>query len=209
MSKRLLELEPTGLFGDEAILTTLDGHEEISKPFDFLLTIASTKTTLKPEDVIGKQLAVRINRDEKDPRYIHGYVSSFWAGNSVAHATGGTKFRMYRVRIVPWVWFMSQASRCFVYLPEKQEKTIQDVLDKVIERVTSYGHVVPTIEPGNAKILTTRMVEHCVQYRETDLNFMSRTLERYGVRYYYKYTNSSHTVILSDQINYPNLPEPE
>jgi type VI secretion system secreted protein VgrG len=209
MSKRLLELEPTGLFGDEAILTTLDGHEEISKPFDFLLAIASTKTTLKPEDVIGKPLAVRINRDDKDPRYIHGYVSSFWAGNSVAHATGGTKFRMYRVRLVPWVWFMSQASRCFVYLPEKKEKTIQDVLDEVIKRVTSYGHVVPTIESGNAKILTQRKVEHCVQYRETDLNFMSRTLERYGVRYYYKYTNSSHTVILSDQINYPNIPEAE
>lgn len=209
MSKRLLELEPSGLFGDEAVLTTLDGHEEISKPFDFLLTIASTKTTLKPEDVIGKQLAVRINRDDKDPRYIHGYVSSFWAGNSVAHATGGTKFRMYRVRLVPWVWFMSQASRCFVYLPEKKEKTIQNVLDEVVKRVTSYGHVVPTIETGNAKILAKRKVEHCVQYRETDLNFMSRTLERYGVRYYYKYTNSSHTVILSDQINYPNIPEAE
>jgi type VI secretion system secreted protein VgrG len=209
MSNRLLELEPRGLFGDDAILTTLDGREEISKPFDFLLTIASPKTTIRPEDVIGKPLAVRINRGEEEPRYIHGYVSSFWAGNSVAPESGGTLFRMYRVRIVPWLWFMSQASRCFIYLPEKGEKSIQDVLDQILKRVKSYGHVSPDVESGNAKVLSKRTVEHCVQYRETDLNFFSRTLERYGVRYYYKYANDKHVVVLSDQINYPNAPEAE
>lgn len=209
MSNRLLELEPRGLFGDDAILTTLDGREEISKPFDFLLTIASPKMTIKPEDVIGKPLAVRINRDEAEPRYIHGYVSNFWAGNSVAPESGGTLFRMYRVRIVPWLWFMSQASRCFIYLPEKGEKSIQEVLDEILKRVKSYGHVSPDIESGNAKVLAKRNVEHCVQYRETDLNFFSRTLERYGVRYYYKHSNDKHIVVLSDQINYPNAPEAE
>ena len=41
---RLLELEPNGLFGPEAILTSLSGREEISRPFEFSLTIASPKS---------------------------------------------------------------------------------------------------------------------------------------------------------------------
>ncbi|MDZ4849531.1 MAG: type VI secretion system tip protein TssI/VgrG [Pirellulaceae bacterium] len=209
MTKRLLELEPTSLFGDESILTFLSGREELSRPFDFMLTIASTNDKLKPEQVIGQPLAIRINRGENEPRYIHGYISSFWAGNKVSDKSGLKIFRMYRVRIVPWLWFMARASRCFVYLPEKAEKSIQEVLGEVIKRVKSYGHVDPKIESGNAKILSKRKVEHCVQYRETDLSFLSRTLERYGIFYYFKFANNQHTVVLSDQLNYPNAVESE
>ncbi len=209
MTKRLLELEPTSLFGADAILTHLSGREELSRPFDFMLTIASPNEKIKPEQVIGQPLAVRIDRDEQEPRYIHGYVSSFWAGNTFMPENGKNIFRAYRVRIVPWLWFMTRAARCFIYHPEKAEKSIQDVLDLIVKRVKEYGHVVPELESGNAKVLGKRKVEHCVQYRETDFNFLSRTLERYGIYYYFKFAGDKHTLILSDQLNYPNAPEAE
>ena len=209
MPTRLLELEPTSLFGADAILTGLSGREELSRPFDFMLTIASPNEKIKPDQIIGQPLAVRIDRDDQEPRYIHGYVSSFWAGNTFLAESGKNMFRMYRVRIVPWLWFMTRAARCFIYHPEKAEKSIQDVLDAIVKRVKEYGHVVPELESGNAKILGKRKVEHCVQYRETDFNFLSRTLERYGIFYYFKFANNKHTLILSDQLNYPNAPEAE
>jgi len=209
MPTRLLELEPTSLFGSDAVLTHLTGSEELSRSFDFMLTIASPNEKIKPEQIIGMPLAVRIDRDDEEPRYIHGYVSSFWAGNTFAVENGKDMFRMYRVRIVSWLWFMTRASRCFIYHPEKAEKSIQDVLDAIVKRVKEYGHVEPDLESGNAKILGKRKVEHCVQYRETDFNFLSRTLERYGIFYYFKFANNKHTLILSDQLNYPNAPEAE
>ncbi len=210
MSKRLLELEPTGLFGEEAILTSLSGREEISRPFEFSLSIASNKENIKAEDLIGQPLAVRIDRGDKEPRYIHGYISHFWAGDSTdSEKKAGLLSRIYRVRLVPWIWFMSRAARSFVYLPEKQEKSIQDVLDEVIKRVKSYGHVETWMDAGGASILKSRKVEHCVQYRETDLNFLSRTLERYGVYYYFKFEKNKHTLVLSDKSNYPNCIEAE
>ena len=209
MTLRLLELEPTSLFGSDAILTGLSGREELSRPFDFMLTIASPNEKIKPDQIIGQPLAVRIDRDDQEPRYIHGYVSNFWAGNTFLAESGKNMFRMYRVRIVPWLWFMTRAARCFIYHPEKAEKSIQDVLDAIVKRVKEYGHVVPDLESGNAKILSKRKVEHCVQYRETDFNFLSRTLERYGIFYYFKFANNKHTLILSDQLNYPNAPEAE
>ncbi len=65
MAKRLLELEPTSLFGEKAILTSLSGREEVSRPFEFVLNISSPNDKIKPEDVIGKPLAVRIDRAEE------------------------------------------------------------------------------------------------------------------------------------------------
>ncbi len=209
MAKRLLELEPTGLFGEEAILTSLTGREELSRPFDFVLTIASPLENIKPEDVIGQPIAVRINREDDEPRYVHGYINSFAAGNMVDSNSELTVFRMYRVRIVPWLWFMSRAARCFVYLPEKAEKTLQNVLDEIVKRVKSYGHINPDLDASGAKVLASRSLEHCVQYRETDFNFLSRTLEKYGIYYYFKFESNKHTMVLSDQLDYPNAPEAE
>jgi type VI secretion system secreted protein VgrG len=166
------------------------------------------KTNLKPEQVIGQPMMVRIDRgEEQPPRFFHGYVCSLGVGGLSNKEGTMAPVRDYRVRLVPWTWFMARAARCFVYLPDKKEKSIQDVLDVVIQRVKSYGHVEPLMESGNAKILKSRKVEHCVQYRETDFNFFSRTLEHYGVFYYFKHTETSHTLVLSDQINYPNAPE--
>lgn len=207
MANRFLEIAPTSLFGDEAILTHLSGREEISRPFDFTLNISSPILNLKPDQIIGQPMSIRIDRGEAQPRYIHGYVSNFSAGNAVAPESGLRQYRAYRVRIVPWLWFMSRSARCFVYLPEKNEKSIENVLDEVIRRVKSYGHVDPKLESSSAKILKKRKVEHCVQYRESDFNFFSRILERYGIYYYFKFSNDQHTVVLSDQISYPTAPE--
>ena len=117
MAKRLLELEPTSLFGEKAILTSLTGREEISRPFEFVLNISSPNDKIKPEDVIGKPLAVRIDRGEGQPRYIHGYISHLWAGDfSMSEGQRSLPSRAYRVRIVPWLWFLTRA-RSLLCLP--------------------------------------------------------------------------------------------
>ncbi len=210
MPSRLLELEPASLFGDSAILTSLAGHEEISKPFEFFLTISSPKDKLRPEDVIGQPLAVRIDRGDQPPRYIHGYVSHFWAGDfSMSEGQRSLPSRNYRVRLVPWLWFLTRAARCFIYLPQKELKSLREIFDEVMQRVKSYGHIQPWHEADGATILNRRQVEHCVQYRETDFNFLSRTLERYGVYYYFRHEADRHTLVLSDTAAYPDAVESE
>lgn len=207
---RFLELTPTSLFGDEAVLARLDGREEISRPYEFMLTIDSPKESIAPADVIGKPLGVKIDRKDGPPRFVHGYISHLWAGDFVmTEGKQRVSSRIYRVRIVPWIWFMMRASRSFVYLPEKQEKSFQDIFDKLLERVKSYGHVQTWNDVSGAAILKNRKTEHCVQYRETDFNFLSRTLERFGIYYYFKHEANKHTLVLSDKSNYPRASDAE
>jgi type VI secretion system secreted protein VgrG len=210
MNKRLLELEPTSLFGKDAVLVSFSGRETMSRPFEFTLAIDSPLESVEPQNVIGKPLAVRIDLGDGKERFFHGYICHMQRGESqTSKDKAGIQSHGYTVRIVPWTWFMSRASRCFVYLPEKKEKSIQDVLDALIKRVKSYGHVEAWLDPSGASILKKRMVEHCVQYRETDFNFLSRTLERYGVYYHFKHEKDKHTLVLSDKKNYPKCVEAE
>ena len=39
---------------------------------------------------------------------------------------------------------------------------------------------------------------YCVQYRETDFNFVSRLLEHEGIYYYFRHTDGHNTMVLTD-----------
>jgi len=41
---------------------------------------------------------------------------------------------------------------------------------------------------------------YCVQYRETDFNFISRLMEQEGIYYYFEHTQGKHTLVLADGI---------
>ena len=40
--------------------------------------------------------------------------------------------------------------------------------------------------------------DYCVQYRETDFNFVSRLMEQEGIFYYFEHNNGQHTLVLAD-----------
>jgi type VI secretion system secreted protein VgrG len=207
---RLIELVDTSLFGGEAVVTTFEGREGLSQHFEFFLTIDSPKPALTPADVIGKPIGFQLNRESGSPRFFHGYISHLWAGDYIASkGEQALPSRVYRIRVAPWSWFMTRAARAFVYLPEKQEKSIQDVIDRLMQHVKDYGHVNPWLDPSGASIMKNRKTEHCVQYRESDYAFLARTLERYGVYYYFRHEASKHTMVLNDKQAYPTLPEAE
>ena len=199
MAHRLLELQVKGPFGSEAVVLSISGREQISRPFEFHVELVSTELTLKPADVIGVPICVRLDRGEVDvPRYFHGYVSHMSAGDTTENI-GDKKmsYRNYRVRLVPWLWFLSRAARCFVFHPEKETKSVMECLEKAIERVKKELHVDPKWEDKTDGLLDAPQVEHCVQYRETDFNFLSRMLEQYGVSYYFTHKENEHKMVWS------------
>ncbi len=207
---RLIELVDSP-FGEHAVCTSLSGREEISKPYEFFLSILSPELNLGPMQVVGQEICVRIDRGDQPPRFVHGFVNQLAAGDLVASAKiQSGAYRTYRVRVVPWLWFLTRAARCQVFLPEQAEKTIQAVLIEVLCNAAEYQDIpAEWLSIDNATSLLDRSVEHCVQYRETDFNFFSRTLERYGVHYYFEHTADRHTLILRDDDAYPLCPESE
>jgi type VI secretion system secreted protein VgrG len=199
---------------DEVVVTSFSGREAISRPFDFEIEFISTRLDLKPGAIIGKELTLELDRRDKDsqplaPRYVHGYVNRFAAGDVVFKDPGEHKYRHYRAGLVPWLWFLTKTARCYLFFPEKEDKSIFEVIEAVFDRAKADLHVNPVSDLKGIGDLRNRKVKHCVQYRETDFNFVSRTMEQYGVFYYFKFEDGKHTLVLDMKKNYPACEEAE
>jgi len=206
---RLLRIFDGPFAGNDVILTGLSGHEAMSRLYSFQLELVSSQLELTAENLIGKRVKVEIaEQDAKnETRYVNGYISRFTAGDVSSVGTGDTKtsIREYRLELVPWLWFLTQTARCFVYFPEKEEKSIAEIIKAVFDRAKQELHINELeVDTSGISELESRMVTHCVQYRETDFNFISRIMEQYGVHYHFTQADGKHTLVLGMNNNYPD-----
>ena len=52
------------------------------------------------------------------------------------------------------------------------------------------------------------MRDYCVQYRETDFNFVSRLMEQEGMYYFFTHQPNQHTLVIADSGNaYQTVPD--
>ena len=104
-------------------------------------------------------------------------------------AQGGSLGRYVRYSAVvhPWLWFLTRTTDCRIF----QEMTVPDIVKKV------FGDH-PDADFKFELTGSYRKWTYCVQYRETDFNFVSRLLEEEGIYFYTRHTDGHHTVVLTD-----------
>lgn len=170
-------------------LGSFAGTEELSKPFEFWLDITSTELDVRPEKVIGQPVAFKIEDHEDiegerkaDPRFFHGHVAEIHAGQVA------TDHRDYTIRVVPWFWFLNQRTDCRIF----QKKNVLEIVSEVFQ-----GLGFTDFDKSNARGQYDKY-EYCVQYRESDFDFVSRLLEENGIFYYFEFAENSHKMILAD-----------
>ena len=176
---------------DALLLTGFAGSEEFSRLFKYQLQLISDDAAIKPQSLVGTAVGWSVELADQSRRHWHGYVSQM--------AIGDTEFgrRNYRLEVVPWLWFLTQTSDCKIF----QDKTVPDIIDEVLG---DYGFADYTPD----FTLSHKKWEYCVQYRETDFNFLARLMEQEGIFYYFKHSQGAHKLIVSDNPNaYYGLPE--
>src|SRR5262249_10819469 len=96
-------------------------------------------------------------------------------------------FAYYHAEIVPWFWFLTRTSDCRIF----QEKQVPDIITQIFAehgfqdfKLNLYGSFTPR--------------DYCVQYRETDFNFISRLMEQEGIFYYFQHENGKHTMVIAN-----------
>ncbi len=170
---------------DKLLPERMTGTEGISELFCYHLDLLATvDISVDPTQIVGKRVCVGISADDSGTqRYINGIVSSFEMINV------DEEFACYRAVIVPSLWMLTlnQNTRCF------QNKTVIDI----VKAVLSPYSISPSVQTSN----TYEPLEYCTQYRETDLDFISRLLEQSGILYYFQHTADDHTLTLQDTSN--------
>ena len=171
----------TPLGDDKLLLTGFTGQEEMSHLFRFHLDLLSEDNAIKAADIVGKNVTFSITLADGSQRFFNGFVCRFAAGDE---ADGR---RRYRAEVVPWLWFLTQTANCRLF----QNKKIPDIIQQVFsDRGFSDFEL--------SMKLDHKKWEYCVQYRESDFNFVTRLMEQEGIFYFFKHDNGKHQLVLAD-----------
>ncbi|MBI4854926.1 MAG: type VI secretion system tip protein VgrG [Acidobacteria bacterium] len=182
----------TPLGEDVLLLQGFTGQEAISRMFHFDLRLHSENRAIAFDSIVGKQATIKIIlADNKTEQYINGLINTF------SQAGSSSSFAYYHVRLVPWIWMLTQTSNCRIFQNMTVPDIIQQILDEHIKRISHN-------EYADFKLRLHRKFEpreYCVQYRETDFNFVSRLMEEEGIFYFFEHEAKKHTLVLADHYN--------
>ena len=177
---RVMEIV-TPLGDDVLLFHGMSAREEMSRLFEYQLDLLSVKDDVKLDDILGKNVTVKFALPDDQTRYFNGYVTRF--------AQGGMhgRYHRYIATVRPWLWFLTRTADCRIF----QEMKVPDIIKAVFA-----DH--PSADFKLELTGTYRKWIYCVQYRETDFNFVSRLMEQEGIGYYFRHTDGHDTLVLTD-----------
>jgi type VI secretion system secreted protein VgrG len=165
---------------DKLLLTGFTGHEAISRLFHFHLSTLSEDTAIDFTTIVGQSVTIDVVQFDDSKRYFNGIVSHFACTGKEGDMT------RYEVQVVPKLWLLTRYADCRIFHNKDVTEIVKSVLD---DRGIKY----------QASLTGTyNKLEYCVQYRETDFNFVSRLMEQYGIFYFFQHEDGEHTMVLAD-----------
>ncbi len=163
-------------------LIEIEGQEQISGLFYYKLTLRTDDRQVNFKKLMGQSVTAHLKFMDKDnTRYINGMVTRFMQG----HYDGGMV--TYYAEIRPWLWELTLCSNNKIF----QNKKATDIISSVF---SSAGFT----DFKNSTSGSYASREYCVQYGETDFNFVSRLMEEEGIFYYFEHTAAKHTLVMAD-----------
>lgn len=175
------EIEILSQLGDDVLLLkSMTMNEELGRLFTIDMEVLS-KENIKFEDLLGQNVTIRFNLGGDKKRFFNGY-----AGN-ISQVSDAGHYARYHVSVFPWLWFLTRTTDCRIF----QKKTVPQIIKQIFSEY-DYAYVKDKLNG------TYREWEYCVQYRETDFNFVSRLMEQEGIYYYFTHEQGKHTLILAD-----------
>ena len=174
-----------GSLGGDLLPVALRLTEGLSQVYTLDLEAVSGDRTLDLGQLLGQPVTVTLNREDSAGRQYSGVVVS-------AEALGAERgYGLYRMEIRPFLWFLTRHEDCRIF----QDKTVLEIIRQVLADL-GYG---ARLDDRTTDTYPVRTL--CVQYRETDLDFLNRLMEEEGIYYFFDHGASGEKMVLADSSN--------
>ncbi|NJM82347.1 MAG: type VI secretion system tip protein VgrG [Tabrizicola sp.] len=174
------EISATTPLGDDLRFSQMEGWDEISQCFRYELGLVSENVDIEAEKLLGKPASISVGRGEA-VRHFNGIVTAL----ALTEIRDG--FVHYRATLRPWLWFLGTTADNRIF----QHMSVVDIIEEVLNEAAQVK-----FEKRLQKTYPPR--DYCVQYGESDLDFVQRLMEHEGIFYFFEHTDSTHTLVLSD-----------
>jgi type VI secretion system secreted protein VgrG len=174
----------TDLGPEELTLMSFRGHDHVNNLFEYRVVAHSGNDNIDFEKLIGTHASVELTTLLDEIRVFDGIVAEArWDGN--------TEFG-YRYELVlrPWLWLAGRRRNQRIF----HNLSVVEIIRKVLSAYSGLGS--PALEVKLSASYDP--LEYTVQYRESDMDFVVRLMERFGISYYFTHDLGSHTLNLSD-----------
>lgn len=162
-------------------LLSFEAEEGLSELFSYRVRAASKTENANLQAIIGERCVISLALKDGKKRFFNGIlVRAEWVGKQ-------DDLHIYKFTLRPWLWLLSRRADCRIF----KNMTAVDIIKKIFEKESKND-----FHDGLTE--TPPELEYCVQYRETDLDFVSRLMEKYGIYYYFRHTESGHKLVLCD-----------
>lgn len=182
--KRFVEID-TPLPPDTLLFHRMQAREELGRLSEYELELLSTDRAVNLDAVLGKSVTVKLELGSGKLRTFSGYVTRF------TQAGMHGRYHRYQATVRPWLWFLTRTTNCRIF----QEKRVPEILKEIFETHPSVADVKFELTE------TYTPWDYCVQYRESDFDFVSRLMEDEGIYYFFKHHEGRHTLVIADSIS--------
>ena len=158
-------------------------EEALSAPFTLRLALASPRPDIQAAELLEHPCELLIWFDGQLQRRISGVVSQF--------AQGDTGFRRtrYQLEVRPALWRLGLRHNSRIF----QALTPQEIISVLLQEagISDYAFA---LQHDHAQR------EYCVQYRESDLDFVQRLAAEEGLFYFHEFEQGVHRLVLADTV---------
>ncbi|RWP10895.1 MAG: type VI secretion system tip protein VgrG [Mesorhizobium sp.] len=172
----------TPVGADLLTFTHLVGRDEISRCLAYTVGFVSSSPEIDPLKMLGGAVSIEGESDPK--RWFSGLVSEFRLTRIE------DRLAYYEAVIRPWLWFLGNTTDCRIF----QNMSVIEIVEEVFSKYST-----AKFEKRLQGSYPPR--EYCVQYDETDLDFVQRLLEHEGILYFFEHDEGKHTLVLADAMN--------
>lgn len=179
-------------------------REALSQPWELQISALSTSASLDLHALLGQRVTLLTTL--ADGRSEHPRSGIVTAASAVA-SDGG--FACYRLTVQPWLALLAHGARSAVW----QEKSVVEVIDSVFGAYSTHAAWVwsPCASQHLQHSHQAGLRSNTVQYRESDLAFVSRILAREGLVYRFEIDAGAplghKLIILADTTRAASSPE--
>ena len=166
----------------DVTLRWLKGTERLGEPFRYRVKFISKEPIRNFGRLPGEPMTVgMLLADRRSVRHFNGIVTAFeYVGIE------DTRRLNYEVELGPWIALLGLRRNSRIF----HDKTSVEILR------TIFAEHRGTFRVKVRGALPRRPI--CVQYDETDLDFVSRLMEQDGLYYFFEHTATDHVLILAD-----------
>lgn len=186
-------LSLNGKLVEKLLVLSVEGREYLSRLPEYRVETVSNVDMLGENEeidfkkILGTAAALKLevpgDTKSKEKRFFHSYVVRMVRGERKGRHDRFTLFMR------PWLYFLTRTKTSRIF----QGEDVKQIIEKVLKDYKGSEHEFRLA--GKYPKL-----DYCVQYNETDFDFVSRLLEEAGICYFFQHEESKHTMVMCDDM---------